>query len=83
MALIWRLIASTPRPVWGVLAVLAVLGIAYGVGARHVAEAVKSKDREEYHETLEKIDGTLGGAGGADAARERLRDTFGPWPGDL
>jgi hypothetical protein len=83
MALILGLIARTPRPVWGVLAVLAVLGIAYGLGVRHTAEAVWSKERKDYRETIDRIDRTLGGAGGADAARGRLRDAFGQWPGDL
>lgn len=83
MVLIWRILAATPRPVWWVFAVLAILGTTYAIGGRDSARATAAQEREEYHETLDKIDRTLGYRGGADTARERLRDTLGPWPGDM
>lgn len=83
MVLIARILAATPRPVWWVVAALAALMTAYTFGAVNNAREGKAVNREEYHDTLEKIDGTLGHSDGAGGARDRLRDTFGPWPSDL
>lgn len=83
MALIWTALVRLPRPVWGSVAALAVLAFAYTLGARHKAAEIADQDREDFHETTERIDRATGAGGGVDAARGRLRDTFGPWPGDL
>lgn len=81
--MIWAFLPKMPRPVWGTLAAIAVLAIAYTLGARDKAAEIVAKDRKEYHETTERIDGATGAGGDADAARERLRRTFGSWSGDL
>jgi len=80
-----RLLGGWPRPAWGILALLAALAGAYGLGGRHAADRAALKERETYHDTLQRIDRAVGRAGGGDAgaARQRLRDALGPGPGDL
>lgn len=82
MALI-TILAKVPRAAWSTLAILAILVAAYLGGARHKAAEIAAQDRKEYDDTTERIDRATGHGGDADAARGRLRDTLGPWPGDL
>ena len=83
MAVIWAALIKLPRPVWGSLAVIAILAITYTLGAQNKAAEIADKDRKEYHETVKRIDHATDLGGDVDAARERLRRTFGPWPGDM
>ena len=81
--MIWAAMLKVPRPVWVLAAVVAVLAFTYTLGGRNKAAEIAAQDQREYHETAKRIDQAVGVDNDADIARERLRHSFGPWPGDL
>ena len=76
-------LAKVPPVAWGTLALLTLIGLVYAAGGRDKAAEIAERDRKAYHETTSAIDAATGAGGDAGAARGRLRDALGPWPGDL
>ncbi|MEM8849260.1 MAG: hypothetical protein AAGE03_04410 [Pseudomonadota bacterium] len=72
-----------PGPIrWGA-ALVGLILLAYTFGGLNRSADLREEDRRDYDQTLGRIEGATGGPADADAARNRLREAYGPWPGDL